>query len=315
METESKYLKKIRDEIEKKSGKTVTHEGPNTVPNYLNDISKAVKNLDIGGGGGIIEGPFSFTNETKRGTGNKTTDTVEISNEVIDYKSVTTNSDNIDIKELKINPASADNSYPNVEIKAKIDNADIPDITYETTVNALGLLTSQEGVNGDRRDLMCHFDRLAIGSYDASTDKGTVMDVRPDDIVMTGTAGNTWDGTHDSLKEALAMIPAVMQIMAVSQPVTIEAGSSGYFFIPINPTQLKNVSDICSWTILCGYKPEGSDTIEYRTLPVKNDFVKFTQSPDGASVAHSMEFDLENYTESDMTFDEILVTLLYRRES
>lgn len=309
METESKYLKKIRDEIEKKSGKTVTHEGPNTVPNYLNDISKAVKNLDIGGGGGgIIEGPFSFTNETKRGTGNKTTDSVEISNDVVDYKSVTTNSDGMVIKELKINPASADNSYPNVEIKTKIDNADIPDIITGTMINEWGLVSSQKDVNGDEWNLTARFGTLAIGKYDKSTDKGTVMDVRPDDIVMTGTAGNTWDGDNTSLKAALSRLPAVMKIITSSSG-TIDAGEDVDFNMTLDSTKLRNIRDIHSWSVLCS-----QDTVRYITLPIKN--LRFTQSDTiGVGHPHMMQFTLENNTGSDIVLNEVVFTLLYYRES
>lgn len=54
METESKYLKKIRDVLRKKnsgsSGGTI-YSGPNTKAKYLNDIAKEVDKLDISGGG------------------------------------------------------------------------------------------------------------------------------------------------------------------------------------------------------------------------------------------------------------------------
>ena len=54
METESRYLKKIRDVIHKKntgSGSGTIYSGPNTKAKYLHDIAKEVDKLDIGGGG------------------------------------------------------------------------------------------------------------------------------------------------------------------------------------------------------------------------------------------------------------------------
>lgn len=61
METESKYLKKIRDVLRKKnsgsSGGTI-YSGPNTKAKYLNDIAKEVDKLDISGGGGSSESPI-----------------------------------------------------------------------------------------------------------------------------------------------------------------------------------------------------------------------------------------------------------------
>lgn len=54
METESKYLKKIRDVLRKKnsgSSSGTIYSGPNTKAKYLNDIAKEVDKLDIGGGG------------------------------------------------------------------------------------------------------------------------------------------------------------------------------------------------------------------------------------------------------------------------
>ncbi len=54
METESKYLKKIRDVLRKKnagSSSGTIYSGPNTKAKYLNDIAKEVDKLDISGGG------------------------------------------------------------------------------------------------------------------------------------------------------------------------------------------------------------------------------------------------------------------------
>ena len=300
METESKYLKKIRDEIEKKSGKAKEHTGPNTVANYLNDIAKGVKDLDVGGGGGgIIEGPFSFTNETKRGTGNKTTDIVEISNEVIDYKSVTTNSNNIVINELKINPASADNSYPNVEIKAEIDNADIPDIVTDTMINEWGLVSTQKDPNGDIRNLTARFATLAISKYEKSTDKDTIMDVRPDDIVMTGSAGNTWDGTHDSLKEALAMIPKVHTV-STGNSISIRSHDEAGLQFPLD--FVDDIEKIISWSIVTGNKNGGSSVVEYTAANIHGP-VLVQPAVEGDPVMFN--FDLVNDTDSLVTFDVV----------
>lgn len=62
METESKYLKKIRDVLRKKnsgSSSGTIYSGPNTKAKYLNDIAKEVDKLDISGGGGSsYESPF-----------------------------------------------------------------------------------------------------------------------------------------------------------------------------------------------------------------------------------------------------------------
>lgn len=60
METESKYLKKIRDVLRKKnsgSSSGTIYSGPNTKAKYLNDIAKEVDKLDISGGGSS-ESPF-----------------------------------------------------------------------------------------------------------------------------------------------------------------------------------------------------------------------------------------------------------------
>lgn len=54
METESRYLKKIRDVLRKKnagSSSGTIYSGPNTKAKYLNDIAKEVDKLDISGGG------------------------------------------------------------------------------------------------------------------------------------------------------------------------------------------------------------------------------------------------------------------------
>lgn len=62
METESKYLKKIRDVLRKKnsgSSSGTIYSGPNTKAKYLNDIAKEVDKLDISGGGSS-ESPFFF---------------------------------------------------------------------------------------------------------------------------------------------------------------------------------------------------------------------------------------------------------------
>lgn len=61
METESRYLKKIRDVIHKKntgSGSGTIYSGPNTKAKYLHDIAEEVDKLDIGGGGSTYESPF-----------------------------------------------------------------------------------------------------------------------------------------------------------------------------------------------------------------------------------------------------------------
>lgn len=73
METESKYLKKIRDVLRKKnsgSSSGTIYSGPNTKAKYLNDIAKEVDKLDISGGGSSYESPF-FIVKT-RTVGNKT---------------------------------------------------------------------------------------------------------------------------------------------------------------------------------------------------------------------------------------------------
>lgn len=60
METESRYLKKIRDVLRKKnagSSSGTIYSGPNTKAKYLNDIAKEVDKLDISGGGSS-ESPF-----------------------------------------------------------------------------------------------------------------------------------------------------------------------------------------------------------------------------------------------------------------
>ena len=72
METESRYLKKIRDVIHKKntgSGSGTIYSGPNTKAKYLHDIAEEVDKLDIGGGGST-ESPFFIV--TTRTVGNKT---------------------------------------------------------------------------------------------------------------------------------------------------------------------------------------------------------------------------------------------------
>ena len=64
METESRYLKKIRDVIHKKntgSGSGTIYSGPNTKAKYLNDIAKEVDKLDIGGGGSLESPIFVVT--------------------------------------------------------------------------------------------------------------------------------------------------------------------------------------------------------------------------------------------------------------
>lgn len=61
METESKYLKKIRDVLRKKnsgSSSGTIYSGPNTKAKYLNDIAKEVDKLDISGGGSSYESPL-----------------------------------------------------------------------------------------------------------------------------------------------------------------------------------------------------------------------------------------------------------------
>lgn len=61
METESRYLKKIRDVLRKKnagSSSGTIYSGPNTKAKYLNDIAKEVDKLDISGGGSSYESPF-----------------------------------------------------------------------------------------------------------------------------------------------------------------------------------------------------------------------------------------------------------------
>ena len=69
METESKYLKKIRDMIHKKnsgSSSGTIYSGPNTKAKYLNDIAKEIDNLDIGGGGSS-DSPLLVINCVQRG--------------------------------------------------------------------------------------------------------------------------------------------------------------------------------------------------------------------------------------------------------
>lgn len=64
METESKYLKKIRDVLRKKnsgSSSGTIYSGPNTKAKYLNDIAKEVDKLDISGGGSS-ESPIYIIN-------------------------------------------------------------------------------------------------------------------------------------------------------------------------------------------------------------------------------------------------------------
>lgn len=63
METESKYLKKIRDVLRKKnagSSSGTIYSGPNTKAKYLNDIAKEVDKLDISGGGSSESPVFVF---------------------------------------------------------------------------------------------------------------------------------------------------------------------------------------------------------------------------------------------------------------
>lgn len=50
METEAKYIKKIRDALKKKTGGvSKIFSGPNTKAKYLNDIAKTIDGMDIGG--------------------------------------------------------------------------------------------------------------------------------------------------------------------------------------------------------------------------------------------------------------------------
>lgn len=50
METEAKYIKKIRDALKKKTGGvSKIFSGPNTKAKYLNDIAKTIEGMDIGG--------------------------------------------------------------------------------------------------------------------------------------------------------------------------------------------------------------------------------------------------------------------------
>lgn len=73
METESKYLKKIRDMIHKKnsgSSSGTIYSGPNTKAKYLNDIAKEIDKLDIGGGGSS-DSPIFIINCIKNTSNNQ----------------------------------------------------------------------------------------------------------------------------------------------------------------------------------------------------------------------------------------------------
>lgn len=62
METESKYLKQIRDELKKKNGDTghSLYNDSNAKAKYLRDIAKEIQKFDVDGGGGIflVNGTF-----------------------------------------------------------------------------------------------------------------------------------------------------------------------------------------------------------------------------------------------------------------
>lgn len=286
METESKYLKKIRDEIEKKSGKTKEHTGPNTVANYLNDIAKGVKDLDVGGGGGgTVEGPFSFTNETTDTSGLFDCEyKAQVTDKKILYSNIEKDKTTGDIKNTFTVTMNAPNkSNPHAGMKFESLNSRFGDLELSTSV----------------------FDGNISVEYEKDNVEKSIT-VNYDDIT-TGDS-NTWDGNNTSLKAALSRLPAVMKFITSSSG-TIEAGEDVDFNMTLDSTVLRNIRDIHSWSVLCS-----QDTVRYITLPIKN--LRFTQSDTiGVGHPHMMQFTLENNTGSDIVLNEVVLTLLYYRKS
>ncbi len=284
METESKYLKKIRDEIEKKSGKTEAHTGPNTVPNYLNDIAKAVKDLDIGGGGGTVEGPFSFTNETTdtSGTYNATVK-AEVTDKKILYSSVEKDKTTGDTKNsYSVSMLAPTPTNPHAGVEFNVVDSRFGSERYTGIFD--GEISVEYKKNNVEKSITVNYDDITTGD------------------------SNTWDGANTSLKAALARMPAVMKFITSSSG-TIEAGDDVDFNMTLDSTKLRNIRDIHSWSVLCS-----QDTVRYITLPIKN--LRFTQSNTiGVGHPHTMQFTLENNTGSDIVLNEVVLTLLYYRES
>ena len=281
METESKYLKKIRDEIEKKSGKAKEHTGPNTVANYLNDIAKGVKDLDVGGGGGgIIEGPFSFTNETTdtSGTYNATVK-AEVTDKKILYSSVEKDKTTGDIK----------NSY-SVSMRAPTPTNPHAGVEFNTVDSRFG----SERYTG-----------IFDGEISVKREKDNVeksVTVNYDDIT-TGDS-NTWDGTHDSLKEALAMIPKVHTV-STGNSISIRSHDEAGLQFPLD--FVDDIEKIISWSIVTGDKNGGSSVVEYTAANIHGP-VLVQPAVEGDPVMFNV--DLVNDTDSLVEFDVVKVIIV-----